>query len=124
MRLGSTPGGLWAAFDARWYLRRYPDIGPAATADDPGQLVEFYLTVGQQAGHSPNPYFDEAWYLQRYPDVAAAIRDGTVQSGFDEYCRCGTIGRSPHWLYSDHTYQTTYADLTPEALEAGGFVNH
>jgi GT2 family glycosyltransferase len=124
MRLGSTPGGLWAAFDARWYLRRYPDIGPAATADDPGQLVEFYLTVGQQAGHSPNPYFDEAWYLQRHPDVAAAIRDGTVQSGFDEYCRCGTIGRSPHWLYSDHTYQTTYADLTPEALEAGGFVNH
>jgi GT2 family glycosyltransferase len=116
----------WAEFDPAWYLRRYPDVRLAVQdADtDADAVLRFYLVSGQQLGHSPNPWFDEAWYLQENPAVAAAVRNGEYASGFDEYCRTGYGGRSPHWLYHDYLYRIAGEELTAETLQAGGFANH
>lgn len=53
------------AFDAAWYLQRYPDIAVS------GMAPEFhFLHHGAAEGRLPNPHFDAHWYLQSYPDVA------------------------------------------------------
>ena len=91
---GGEAGPLWARFDAGWYARAYG----MATADADA-LRRFYLAHGQALGHSPNPVFDESWYLRRYPDAAEMVAAGTVESGFDHFCRDGFRERRPHWLY-------------------------
>lgn len=55
------------AFDADWYLQRYPDV--AASGMDP-EL--HFLHHGAAEGRLPNPYFDTHWYLYSYPDVVSS----------------------------------------------------
>jgi len=113
----------WAVFDPDWYLRTYPEVRMIVSANDPDAVLRFYLITGQQIGHSPNPYFDETWYLSEYPEAAAAVSQGQYASGFDEYCRAGYGGRSPHWLYNDYLYRISGDELIHETLRAQGFAN-
>jgi GT2 family glycosyltransferase len=126
IKLTGQVTNAWAEFDPAWYLRRYPDVRRVVEDADTSAdaVLRFYLISGQQLGHSPNPWFDEAWYLQQNPAVAAAVRDGAYASGFDEYCRSGYGGRSPHWLYHDYLYRIAGEELSAETLQAGGFANH
>lgn len=54
-------------FDARWYLRAYPDV---AAAGYPPAM--HYVTHGAREGRDPGPRFSTSAYLERYPDVAAS----------------------------------------------------
>jgi hypothetical protein len=54
-------------FDAKWYLREYPDV---ATSGRPP--AEHYVEEGCLRGYRPNPFFDTRWYLERYEDVRRA----------------------------------------------------
>ena len=117
----------WAEFDPIWYQQQYPDARIAAEAAEAEgadeAVLQYYLTTGQQIGHSPNPYFDETWYLRQNPEAAAAVSQGQYASGFDEYCRAGYGGRSPHWLYNDYLYGMSGEELIHETLRAQGFAN-
>ena len=66
-RRGYNPHPL---FDAKWYMRRYPDV--AASRMDP---LEHYLTMGWREARSPHPMMDSAWYLKQYPDILEAGLD-------------------------------------------------
>ncbi|WP_428927720.1 hypothetical protein [Marinibacterium sp. SX1] len=55
------------AFDAAYYLDRYPDVRGAGM--DP---VAHYLTHGWQEGRDPSAEFSTSAYLASYPDVAAS----------------------------------------------------
>jgi O-antigen biosynthesis protein len=96
-------------FDAKWYLRRYPDV--AAAGIDP--LVH-YVRSGAKEGRNPNPVFDGTWYLDRYPDVAAAGANPLVhyiQHGSNE-------GRDPHPLFSTNYYLQQNPEVAEEGLNA------
>ena len=54
-------------FDAKWYLRRYPDVAKAGA--DP---VKHYLESGWKEGRDPSPFFITNWYLGRYRDIKEA----------------------------------------------------
>jgi GT2 family glycosyltransferase len=123
LRTRGRTGPLWAVFYPDWYLATYPEA--RASVEDPsfGSMLSHYLNVGQAAGHSPNPFFDETWYRMAYPDVAAAIAEGHVESGFDQYCRNGFSRLSPHWLFDEAGYRARYSDLSEQALAAQGPAN-
>jgi GT2 family glycosyltransferase len=116
-------GTGWASFDADWYLAAYPAAREALESPGPARVLQFYLDRGQELGHSPNMYFDEGWHRRRYPKVAEALRDGSVASAFDAYCRHGFYGRSPHWLFDELFYRTRYPDITEDYLAANGLTN-
>ena len=59
MRLIATSG----AFDAHWYLRRYPDV--AAAKIDP---LRHFVDYGDEDGRFPNPIFETDWYRAEYLD--------------------------------------------------------
>jgi GT2 family glycosyltransferase len=123
LRLRGRGAVPWAVFYPDWYAQTYPDAVGHAGARNFQAALQRYLDFGQQAGHSPTPYFDEAWYRTAYPGVAAAIAEGAVESGFDHYCRSGFRDRSPHWLFNEHHYRRHNADLTDDALAAEGLPN-
>lgn len=123
IRLVDGTVSSWADFSAEWYLARYPQVRALVSADDPRSVLAYYLTTGQGLGHAPNPFFDETWHLRQFPGVAAAVRDGRVASGFDDYCRAGYRGRSPHWLYEDYLYRISGEPLSLEVVQAAGFLN-
>lgn len=106
----------WARFDAAWYAGAH-----AMETSDAGVLRRFYLAHGQSLRHSPNPLFDERWHLRRYPDVAEMVAAGTVESGFDHFCREGFRARKPHWLFDrDHVVAT----LGGQEDVYGAFLRH
>jgi SAM-dependent methyltransferase len=53
------------AFDADWYLAKYPDV-PVKTLK--GAIRDF-ASKEPSAGRFPNPYFDSVWYFNRNPEV-------------------------------------------------------
>ncbi len=123
LRLRGQTTIAWAVFDPAWYLATYADTcGELDGADDTAAL-QFYLSQGQQRGHSPNLWFDEAWHMQRYPGAAAAVREGHAASAFDAYCRAGFRTRSPHWLFSELLYRQRHRDLGDEVLARDGNIN-
>jgi len=75
------------AFDAAWYLSRYPDVqGPK------GDAVNHYCSVGWKEGRFPNPLFDSRWYLAKYADVREAGENPLIH-----YLRHGAEeGREPN----------------------------
>ncbi len=58
---------VMAAFDADFYLRRYPDI--AACGADP---FEHYMLFGWKERRDPSPAFSTSYYLQHSPELAKA----------------------------------------------------
>src|SRR5215207_3192202 len=56
-----------AAFDADFYLERYPEI--AASGADP---FEHYMLYGWKEGRDPSPAFSTSYYLQHNPRIAKA----------------------------------------------------
>lgn len=95
--------GVW--FDEGWYLEAYPDVPTAIKEGKVRSSIDHYLKFGSKEGRLPRPparaviaaaTFDEAWYLQSYPDVAAAVREGTIGSGYDHWMHSGKAeGRIP-----------------------------
>ena len=51
-------------FDARWYLKKYPDVAQAKY--DP---IEHYLKYGWKEGRNPSNEFHTYEYLKAYDDV-------------------------------------------------------
>ena len=123
LKLQGQTSIAWAVFDPGWYLATYPDARGAIAGADDATVLQYYLSHGQQRGHSPNIWFDEGWHLQRYPGPAAAVREGHVASAFDYYCRSGYRTRSPHWLFSEALYRQLYPDLSDDVLARDGIVN-
>ncbi len=54
-------------FDARYYLRKYPDVRRADI--DP---LSHFIKYGWKEGRNPGPSFDTRFYLETYPDVRQA----------------------------------------------------
>jgi glycosyltransferase involved in cell wall biosynthesis len=123
LRLPDETAIVWAAFDAPWYRRSYPDAVEFLEDRSDRALLTFYLDFGQSIGHSPNRYFDEAWHRRAYPNIAAAVSNGTFSSAFDAYCRTGNQDRSPHWLFDELHYRRRHSDLTNDAIVETGLVN-
>lgn len=119
LKLPRAARPAWAVFDSAWYLRGHPE----AASDNPDEILEYYLVIGQSEGHSPNPLFDERWHRAAYPRIAEAISSGRYASAFDAYCRRGCLDRSPHWLFDELSYRDRYADLTDEVLSGAGLFN-
>lgn len=113
----------WAVFDYQWYLETYPDVAAIAGDDDPQSVLEYYVTLGQKQGHSPNRLFDEQWHRQIYPQIAEQVIAGHCSSAFDAYCRRGALDRSAIWLFDELAYRERYPDLTNETLEDFGLFN-
>ena len=77
------------AFDAVWYLRRYPDV--AAADVDP---LQHFVDSGCHEGRFPNPIFDTAWYLAEY-----LPGDTRTNALLDYVARGWRRGRRPNrWL--------------------------
>jgi GT2 family glycosyltransferase len=123
LRPHQRKGIPWAVFYPDWYLATYPEARLSAGGENFDAVLHAYLDHGQQAGHSPNPFFDEAWYRATYPDVAKAIANGGVESGFDHYCNDGFQDRSPHWLFDERFYRQRAPNLIDEGLAAQGMAN-
>ena len=108
----------WRGFDADWYR-----VAAGLPEADEASLLGHYLDTGRHAGLGPNMYFDEAWYRAANPDVAAAIADGSVESGYAHYGLTGYLTRSAHWLYDEEVYRQHGPDLTDHVLIAYGCAN-
>jgi GT2 family glycosyltransferase len=119
-----SDGPFWAIFDAAWYRRTYPSSREGQEeAPTDAALLAWHLEHGQQRGRAPNRLFDEAAMLRAHPDVRAALQAGSVESGFDAYCRDNGRQRTPHWLFDETYYLRRYADLSDAALDAHGLAN-
>jgi GT2 family glycosyltransferase/glycosyltransferase involved in cell wall biosynthesis len=114
------PRPAWAVFDAAWIFARYE----AARLYCDGNLQDalaYYLDIGVQLGHSPNPYFDEPFYLEQNPDIHELVKAGKYRSGFDHFCQHGHRILSPHWFFDDAYYGRMHEDMTLENLDQHNF---
>lgn len=53
-----------SAFDAEYYLKKYPDIKNSNT-----NPFQHYTSWGWKEGRTPNSWFDPTYYLKEYPEV-------------------------------------------------------
>lgn len=53
-----------ALFDAKWYLKTYPDVAKGGV--DP---AAHFATFALRERRNPGPHFDTAHYLHLYPDI-------------------------------------------------------
>jgi hypothetical protein len=113
---------LWSIVDPAWYRAFYPVVEALAGGRDETAVTDVYHRLGQQLGHSPNPYFAESWYLARNPDVQATFAAGGLPSGFSHFCEYGHADRAPHWLFDPAFYREQYEMKhgTPFAAETLG----
>jgi SAM-dependent methyltransferase len=105
------------AFDAAWYLSRYPDAQGSSEA-----ALDHYLTSSSAEGRFPNPIFDSRWYLAKYADVREAGTNPLLhylQDGARE-------GREPNAWFNTAFYLGQVHDESASAnamlhyLKAGG----
>ncbi|NHN87434.1 glycosyltransferase [Acetobacter conturbans] len=83
-------------FDPVWYLTRYPDVGQLIAEKRVSGALHHYLTLGEQAGYSPQAAFSEEFYREKYPDVSAGVGAGLFRSGYDHFLTAGAFeGRQP-----------------------------
>jgi O-antigen biosynthesis protein len=123
LRLPGATSIPWAVFDADWYREAHASVTAHLAGASATSVLEFYLEVGQQLGHSPNMLFDEAWHRQTYPGIAALVDAGEFPSAFDAWCRGGCCERSPHWLFDELEYRKRNPDVTDAFLARNGLVN-
>lgn len=87
-------------FVAEWYAGQYPDARTAPNA------LDHYLTVGEDQGYQPNPFFDPKWYRSR---VEAANKDGV--SALAHYALKGwRNGKHPSPAFSLKLYFDAYGE--------------
>lgn len=81
------------AFDAEWYLAKYPDV---AVKTLKGAIQDF-VARGVVEGRFPNPYFDTKWYFNTNPDVQESGKNPLLH-----YMDFGALeGRDPNpWLHA------------------------
>ena len=102
------------AFDAAWYLRRYPDV--AAADMDP---LRHFVESGCHEGRFPNPIFDTDWYVSEY-----LPSDTRTNALLDYVGRGWRRGRRPNrWLdpawYRDKVGLAASRDPMAHYLAAG-----
>lgn len=88
-----------AAFDADFYLRRYPDVAAAGMS-----AWEHYERNGAGELRQPHPLFDPVYYLEQYKDVANAGVDPFVHylaNGWQERRRPAQVV-DPDWYWMLH----------------------
>lgn len=88
-----------AAFDADFYLRRYPDVAAAGMS-----AWEHYERNGAGELRQPHPLFDPVYYLKQYKDVANAGVDPFVHylaNGWQERRRPAQVV-DPDWYWMLH----------------------
>jgi hypothetical protein len=79
-------------FDPEFYLSQ--------TAEDVGNPLEHYITVGAAKGLDPFPLFDSSFYSTFYKDVGASQINPLVH-----YLLLGAFeGRAPHYLFDTEHY--------------------
>jgi GT2 family glycosyltransferase len=123
LKLAEGPARSWTDFDAKWYVRAYPEVRLALPKPVDAKVMAYYLDNGQSLRHSPNPFFDERYFLRMHPGSAEAVRAGEAESGFDAYCRAQGRQRRPHWLFDQAFYHGRYEDLTQATLAEHGLLN-
>ena len=96
-------------FDARWYVKQYPDV--TAARFDP---LTHYIKFGAHEGRDPNPLFDTDWYLTYYPDVASAKMNPLFH--YIEYGSRAEEGRDPHPSFSTLYYLEQNPELAATNL--------
>lgn len=86
------------AFDAEWYLRRYPDVAEAVKLGVLRSALEHYCHSGYFEHRMP--YFIEVesrWYLSAYPDIQPALNKNIFASAQDHFEQIGyQEGRHPY----------------------------
>lgn len=98
----SGQAAVRAIFDAKYYLRRYPDIAEAGV--DP---LAHFLSTGWAEGRNPCALFDTELYLERNPDVALVGMNPLVH-----YVRHGAReGRTASLLFDSERYLRKYPDV-------------
>jgi hypothetical protein len=115
-------------FDERYYLSKYDDVAQAVNSGGLSSGYDHFVTLGQQEGRSPSPFydyrfFDERYYLSQYGDVAQAVRDGGFTSGYHHFVTFGRKeGRNPIAYYDERFYLDNNADVKA-AVEEGVFAS-
>jgi Ca2+-binding RTX toxin-like protein len=80
------------SFDERYYRNHNPDVNVLWG----GSMAEHYELFGRFEGRNPNAAFDERSYRAAHADVDAAVRAGTIASGYDHFIAFGLAeGRDP-----------------------------
>jgi hypothetical protein len=108
----------WAYFDARWYLRTYPDVEQAWRRRRNKLPIEntalgHYLQFGWKEGRNPSPYFDTFWYLQQN----SAVKTTGIEP-LRHYIREGwRLGRSPSTYFDTEWYLKQNPDVAAADTE-------
>jgi hypothetical protein len=86
------------AFDADWYLKRYPDVAEAVRVGALKSALEHYCHSGYFEHRMPYRIeVDAKWYLSEYPDVELALNRNVFSSAQDHFEQIGyQEGRFPY----------------------------
>jgi hypothetical protein len=115
-------------FDEQAYLAGNPDVA-AHVAAGGGSALDHWVQFGQHEGRSMAPAavavpeaapggFDERAYLAANPDVAAAIANGTMDSGLGHFQRHGAgEGRQ---FFDEQAYLAQNPDVAAAVAAGGG----
>jgi|GEM_PF-418311 len=94
-------------FDETWYRKTYSDVRASDLT-----AIEHYLTIGEDLGHQPNPYFDTKKYLKSY---AAARR-----SALPAILHYASIGwknhKNPSRDFNNDIYLAQYPDIAAKNI--------
>ncbi len=95
---------LPSSFDAKWYLKQYPDV--AESGMDP-----YVHYINQGKAEARHPAFDSSWYLSQYPDVA--------ESGMDTYAHYINQGKEEgrHPAFDSSWYLSQYLDVAENGID-------
>ncbi len=85
-----------------WYLGQYPEAAKSGLSP-----VEHYITVGEQAGYRPNPFFDPAYYLSVAPGARKSDSLALVHYAGKGWRR----GRNPSRDFSQKLYFQEYPEV-------------
>lgn len=105
-----------------WYLDQYPEVASSGLSP-----VEHYVSVGEQAGYWPNPFFDPTYYLSVAPGAKKSDGLALVHYASKGWRR----GRNPSRGFSQKLYfqehpevKTLDVDPLSYHLKKGRYAGH
>jgi hypothetical protein len=106
-------------FDAGYYALSIPKT----ERDQYTTPLHHYIARGLAQGIAPAWFFDEAYYLKIYSDVEAAVRIGTLVSGFEHFLIQGRLeGRTSSAIFDEANYLKSNPDVA-KAVSQGHILN-
>lgn len=92
-------------FDPAWYEETYKrDL--LDLREEGETAADFYLRIGGELGHDPNPRFSEILYRARNMDVRKAIIAGKIKTGYVHWIKYGALEQTRHPFSSTKIDQT------------------